>query len=411
MSTSLQDTPPEVFKRILLFAISLTPAGPPGVLFSLHLTCRQFHKRISEIPVLDLLLYSTSFGALPTSRDRHGPPQIDHELEDDISIELRRRFNALKCFRRGRDDDPCLREAFWVALLMIIDNDVKSYKQLQWAGFPALLKSFIRRRLYDGSETNNGWPVETEINCLALALLWYSSSNSKPYVECARKTSTNIFGSIYKRGATRRTSEGYGEHQALCLCWLSRTSLHNHCFVPLANLHQYPLFDNDEYYPKLKGCGVLTSGSSHGPCPPSRPACHTVQYFGKRTAQLRVPPISIFATLCYFSRLETIPHMIPPHLAANRAEADAAHRVGPTREDCEQFINTCRTRFPRNSLIHPDNVGRNGHYLSPPSSPIAELFISQSPGYTLGSMTGRWKGSNIVCSFCHLAMTVNDGCI
>jgi hypothetical protein len=51
--------------------------------------------------------------------------------------------------------------------------------QLLWAGLPNLLLLFLRKRLYDGAGTNNGWPLANEINSLVIALAWRLSSECK----------------------------------------------------------------------------------------------------------------------------------------------------------------------------------------------------------------------------------------
>ena len=62
---------------------------------------------------------------------------------------------------------------------MIMDQDTsqKNIQQLVRAGFPAFLDSYLLDHLYEDDE--NGWPVMSERNSLALTLAWYLASDSE----------------------------------------------------------------------------------------------------------------------------------------------------------------------------------------------------------------------------------------
>lgn len=79
---------------------------------------------------------------------------------------------------------------------------------------------------------------------------------------------------------------------------------------------------------------------------------------------------------------------IPPHLIEakrqTREEADALGHVGPTIDDMLHFIHQCRTRFADFPAI---DIG-----VQSPS-----LTLGQPTPYRVGTLTGRWQGSYIVC--------------
>lgn len=118
------------------------------------------------------LLFATTFNV---------SPEIESFLPSHAKSEIQRRFSALKLFRRGFMDGPSFRDALWVAYLMLTAEEPRQMNidQLLWAGLPNLLLLFLRKRLYDGAGTNNGWPLANEINSLVIALAWRLSSECK----------------------------------------------------------------------------------------------------------------------------------------------------------------------------------------------------------------------------------------
>jgi len=164
-------------------------------------------------------------------------------------------------------------------------------------------------------------------------------------------------------------------------------------FYPLIDPYQYPLFHACEYYfdlaPSDDFCWSV-SRTVHGPYPPPRLRPREVPYFGQITRKAQIPSAPVFATLSYFTRLETMIPMIPPHLAKTRDEADASGRLGPTCEDVEHFIHECQTRFPLNDCRMWLTISRKHETLYQPTL------------YRPGTLTGRWQGSYIVFQFQNL---------
>jgi hypothetical protein len=174
MFASLFDAPPEILRRIALFVTLATPLGPPRELCNLSQLCRSAHRILSQD--------SAEFYACILTQKFDSRVVVQRlgksTLQDSAKVELQRRFAALDIFRKGRLDDPFLTEAFWIAYIMLEESSpsMKNVKQLLWADLPAFLDSFFQKRLYEGSTTNNGWPLPNVKNSLATALFWLLSS-------------------------------------------------------------------------------------------------------------------------------------------------------------------------------------------------------------------------------------------
>lgn len=174
MPASFLGAPPEIIHKIVLFTVLESSVGPPGELYSLLLTCRALHRCLSLHACSSLYaqIFSRKFDSESLER-RFG---IGRLSPHHTKLELRRRFNALRCFRKGFVEEECLQEAFFIAFLMMLEDDGQNARQLRWAGLPFILLTFLRQRLYKGSEKNDGWPVDNEKNSLVVALLWMMTS-------------------------------------------------------------------------------------------------------------------------------------------------------------------------------------------------------------------------------------------
>lgn len=352
MPTSLLDAPPEILQRIALFAILSAPLGPPRDLYNLSQLCRKAHRILSgNCPEFYADILAQKFDA-PAIIRRFGISAF----QENAKIELQRRFAALDIFRKGRLDDPSLTEAFWIAYLMLEEDSttsLKNVKQLRWANLPAFLDSFFQKRLYKGSVTNNGWPLPNVVNSLAIVLFWLLSSPFRRETPEMRDTILQLLTP----------------------------------FVFAA--FRYPIFGSAESYFDLSTSHCCsTSTGVHGPYPPPPLLPQNITYFGRIRREAHVPCVSVFASLSYFTRHETMSPMIPPHLIEakrqTRVEADALGLSGPTLDDMEHFIHQCQTRFVDYSM------GRIQKLKSPPSSIVGQ------PSYQLGTLTGRWEGSYIM---------------
>lgn len=165
-----------------------------------------------------------------------------------------------------------------------------------------------------------------------------------------------------------------------------------------SNSKQYPIFTTAEvcFDPTSFDYRVASSATIHGPYPPTPLLPREVVYFGQVLRTARVPSAPLFASLSYFTRLETMEPVIPPHLIEakrqTREDADAQGQLGPTIDDMLHFIHQCRTRFA--DLPATDIGIQHKHFDSSPNS-----VLGQPIAYRLGTLTGRWQGSYIVRQF------------
>ncbi|KAF8059491.1 hypothetical protein FPV67DRAFT_1716275 [Lyophyllum atratum] len=92
-------------------------------------------------------------------------------------------FAALRVFRRrelrvsvapGEEfPDVGVEEALQIAVVMMLEDDGKNARQLvQWGHADEFVDAFVRSRLYDGAEDNDGWPLDNRLNAHALWLMW-----------------------------------------------------------------------------------------------------------------------------------------------------------------------------------------------------------------------------------------------
>jgi hypothetical protein len=169
--------PPEVLQKIALYATlgSRSEVGPPQELHSCLLTCRTFKLALSPANASELYyrLFAQKFD-IRGPVYRLGAPVV----RENAPYEMRRRFLALQIFKSRSLYHLDLTEALWIAYLMVEDADTsqKNVRQLLRANLPTFLGQYLRERLYEGSENNEGWPVMTDQNSLVIALSWSLAS-------------------------------------------------------------------------------------------------------------------------------------------------------------------------------------------------------------------------------------------
>lgn len=181
MPASFLQLPYETLEEIILAALSESPLGPPKLLHSLLLTCRDLYDIVVN------RVHPTFYGRLFIQRfDLSAPHRrlgIQEALPTHLKCELQVQCAVLRCFRKvlaeESYDHPQLLDAFRTAYLMLLSDDGKNAAQLRWAELPALVYAFLRHRLFPVGGENSGWPAENEINSLALALFWLLTSSGE----------------------------------------------------------------------------------------------------------------------------------------------------------------------------------------------------------------------------------------
>ena len=159
--------PTEVLKRVALYAIGDNEPGPPKEFYSLLLTSKSLLKLSTEEFHYRVLLAKFE---MQSPLRRLG----ESVLKQQATTELRRRFEILKNMRSGSITDDLVTEALWMAYTMLEDVGLgtKNLCQLTWANLHDFLNDYLRNRLYEGCEMNDGWPLLSESNSLAIALSW-----------------------------------------------------------------------------------------------------------------------------------------------------------------------------------------------------------------------------------------------
>lgn len=204
-SPTLETLASEVLQRIAFFAADFT-LGPPTSVLSMMLTCKSLSNALSieDHPYLYDRIFRMKFDIAAPER-RLGPklllgrrsehrsrtnlgnisgapaPAPSMKLTSSIlANELRIRYATLKRIRRQEINTPHTRQDLWIAYLMMLESDGRNEVQLiEYADIAKFVLMFLRSRLYEGSEErNNGWPIESEENALAVWLLWLVNDTS-----------------------------------------------------------------------------------------------------------------------------------------------------------------------------------------------------------------------------------------
>ncbi|KAG9310952.1 hypothetical protein JVU11DRAFT_8826 [Chiua virens] len=332
----------------------------------LRITCQASRATLSSVP-------DPPFCPMPfldkfdISAPRRHLSQIRLNLQN-MEKELQQRYIALQIIRRREIWHRELVEAFATLYVMLLEDDGRNWEQVVWAGLPTFIRLFLRERLLEGASNNHGWPLENELNTLAIALFWLISSRDRLDQE------TDEF---------RREIMAY--------------------LAPFAFAgFQYPCFTSCEdllLLASLNSSGVRTS--NYRKCPADRPTKIVLNYFGEPTT-LRLPPIAPFAILSYFARTEYFPLKVPPELPLNRRDATSKGIFcGPTRDDIYEFNTQCATQVA--SELYGDPFDRLSKSLRHDpdwrrSLPNSDSASSDYPSvhYIPGTFSGRWQGSFIV---------------
>ncbi|KAI0290016.1 hypothetical protein BC826DRAFT_1106655 [Russula brevipes] len=327
------------------------PSSPPRSLLPLMLTCRCFYNLLhpSNNSRLYRRIFARKFDTAALSR-RFVPSSID---ASHFYPELRRRFPALRCIKRGDIHHPHLQEALLVAYIMVLEDDALNYGQLLDACLPALLDKYIAERLYRG---HNVWPIEDTCNALAVALFWHMTSQGALNGE-SNDSRDKIMDIVLP----------------LSFAWFRYSFAEQ-------GLDPYMLLNGSNSTSRL-------SPRTHSPVPPA-PVTVPIDYMG-HALDLQVPAIALSASLAYFARLGAFPLERPQDiLPSEQSQMD-----GLTVEDIEDYNRSFCTRpVPRG----PGSPGTVGGSLSTRHDWDWLRAVSGSlPRYTPGILTGKWRGTTL----------------
>ncbi|OJA11864.1 hypothetical protein AZE42_03276 [Rhizopogon vesiculosus] len=273
--------------------------------------------------------------------------------------------------------DPTLSDTIIVPLLQTYDG--KNRHHLEAAGLPDFVDDFVRKRLYKDS---NGWPQESPINCLALWLLWYTSTEERLKAETPARRNEMIKLVLPLVVVPFRYPSAYAPH--------------NHFAMPLT--------DNSDGHLKC----VL---AAHGPFPRYVSGrALTTHFYNHHNFEIGIPLASIAAKLIFFSRCQVTPIDVPIHLPINREHAiqlGFADRIGPTQEDVRELnqhkiVNLISPTSSYDAdhddpiTVSPSSMHDNDWYRLTDCIYPMQTSSKLNTRYTYGSATGLWQGRIII---------------
>lgn len=165
--------PHDILLRIA-FELALTdPTSNPHHLIPLLQTCRYLRNVLSKPSGHDLYaaIFKARFDTSAPLR-RFGAPAL---YSSNLSEQLVRYCRVLKHIRRADIYSPTILDDFWMAFIMMTENDGRNERQLAAAGLADYVEHFVLERLWEGRGTTNQWPAESTINALALWLMWFTT--------------------------------------------------------------------------------------------------------------------------------------------------------------------------------------------------------------------------------------------
>ncbi|KAF8068769.1 hypothetical protein FPV67DRAFT_1089123 [Lyophyllum atratum] len=369
MAAHVTRLPLEIFDAIALQLTDLEPIGPPDILVPLMQTCKALHGLLdSEYnPGLYSRIFRQKFDVAAVTRRAFRPTPT--QCVDQMT----QYFAALRVFRRrelrisvapGEEyPDVGVEDALQVAVVMMLEDDGKNVRQLvQWGHADEFVDAFVRSRLYDGAEDNDGWPLENHLNAHALWLMWLLTT---------------------EESLLNQTPAQRAQMTQLLLPFV---------YVP----YRYPaaLAPPNHFLvppPITPTFAPSTIPTAHGPYPlyPDPTATSIVHYTSR--PQLARPLASAAAKLLFFALEECTPFPIPPHLDRTRADrlARGNYEIGPTREDMEEFNWSWNARLPggrswprRRGPLYDDDEKPF------PSRPVGTVF----PGFEAPPPIAKWVG-------------------
>ncbi|KAJ6548293.1 hypothetical protein B0H10DRAFT_2129417 [Mycena sp. CBHHK59/15] len=381
----------EVLERVAYEVTFLQPLGPPSGLVPLLLTCKTVNDRLSGNPALYARIFRFKFDSSAVRRRAFDPtPAQYHDQLVLYCTQLQK--------LRGLVRDDC-DEVLFCAYLMMLENDGRNAAQLAHAGLDSYLDIFVRTRLLDDRHKSHGWPSDNVASACALWLVWMTTTEAKLKEESAARRNQII---------------------QLVLPYVLVPYRYASAFAPQQHFN-LPLLQNAIAVSQRQAHSIVTA---HGPYPiyldPSR--AWSQLHFGSRL--LMAPPlVTVAAKLVYFSRRETVPFNIPPHLPLNREAALKAGRreMNPTQEDIREVNAHLNIRLPE---VRPGWGGDEGESGGDEEHPLNDNWDSDwwrlrkcfdvydetdrrlGPCYVPGTFTGLWQGRMIIPSEDHFSALV-----
>jgi hypothetical protein len=165
--------PHDILLRIAFEVALVDTTSNPHHLIPLLQTCRYAYTVLSKTSshVLYADIFKARFDTSAPLR-RFGAPAL---YSSNLTEQLVRYCRVLKHIRRADIYSSTILEDFWMAFIMMTENDGRNERQLASAGLADYVEHFVLERLWEGREDTNNWPAESTINALALWLMWFTT--------------------------------------------------------------------------------------------------------------------------------------------------------------------------------------------------------------------------------------------
>ncbi|KAJ7482843.1 hypothetical protein B0H11DRAFT_2021398 [Mycena galericulata] len=376
--------PAEILEHIAYELVCLTPLGPPAALIPLLLTCKTVNSQLSGDATLFSKIFKFKFDASAVKRRAFHPTPAQYF--DQLVLYC----TQLQKLRGPVQADDC-DEVLFGAYLMMLENDGKNAAQLEHAGLDLYLDIFVRTRMWDDRHASHGWPTDNVASACALWLMWMTTTPEKLKEESSARRSQIVKLVL--------------PYVLVPYRYASALAPHNHFDLPLRGI--VPAHANS----------IVTA---HGPYPiylDPRRAWSQVHFSTRPTI---IPPlVTVAAKLVYFSRRETLPFDIPPHLPLTRAHALAAGitHIGPNQDDIHEVNAHLNDRLPE---VRPGWEDADADDSEPLStrwdsdwwrlrkcySAWRETDRLLGASYVPGTFTGLWQGRMLIPSEHHFTALV-----
>ncbi|KAG1725395.1 hypothetical protein EDB19DRAFT_1644065, partial [Suillus lakei] len=287
---------------------------------------------------------------------------------------------ALKCIRRANVYDNDVLDAFWASFALMSENDGKNRHHLEAAGLPDFVDEFVRKRLYEDNVDTHGWPNESPINCLALWLLWFTSTEERLKAETTARRNEIIRLVL--------------PFVIVPFHYPSAHAPHNHFAMPLTDNSDGHL--RQSILPAYGAFPLYRSGIAR-----------TAHFYDRTNLEIGTPLASTAAKLIYFSHRQVTSIGIPIHLPLTRQHAiqlGCRDQIGPTQEDIHELNQHNVVRhLPANAwddanddaLSASSQLDDDWYRLTDCIHPMEKSSLKNTH-YTHGSATGLWQGRILV---------------
>ncbi|KAF8799856.1 hypothetical protein BYT27DRAFT_6848701 [Phlegmacium glaucopus] len=304
--------PLEIISQFSFILLADQPLGPPHGLLPIALTCRSFNAIVTSKQFLAKLC-RFKFDVRAINR------RSFHPRDRDLADELIRCCFLLKEIRRAdvAETESVVDDTLWASYILMLNNDGKNYAQLQHAGLDAYVDKFVMTRLWEGRESNQGWPLDSANNSLALWLMWMTLTKEKLLAESPAAREQIILLTL--------------PYVVLPHRYASASAPPNHFNLPLDTRNPY------HQQPLITTLSPATPYPIYIQIPPIN-----APYFNARMP-ISAPIITIAAKLLFVARKEMSPTRAPPHLPQGPGEGV----VGITQEDYREINKNPAARLCR----------------------------------------------------------------